>query len=186
MSLTYWGSQAVDSPADSTAVEPLSLGELILSAMRDEALFAPHFAPADSWASWRVVLKALFALPMDEAESELFRACAGRSRGFDAPLTEALLLVGRRGGKSRILALIAAALATFRDYRPYLSAGERAVIMVLASDRDQSQVIFQYVRALLTQTPMTATLIARETADEIELTNSVTIGVYTSSYRAVR
>jgi hypothetical protein len=176
----------VDSPADSTAVEALSLGEMILSAMRDEALFGPHFSPGESWASWRVVLKALFALPMDESEHDLFRTCTGRSRGFDAPLTEALLLVGRRGGKSRILALIAAALACFRDYRPYLSPGERAVIMVLASDRDQSQVIFQYLRALLTLTPMLSRLIARETADEIELTNSVTVGVYTSSYRAVR
>ena len=36
------------------------------------------------------------------------------------------MVVGRRGGKSRILALIVTYLATFRDYTSYLTPGEVA------------------------------------------------------------
>ncbi len=174
------------SAASKQAIELDSVGAAVLRSLSDDKLFGPHFEPAQSWAAWRVVLKALFALPMEAAEFQLFSAATGRSKPFDAPVQEALLLCGRRAGKSRILALIATALACFRSYEPYLSPGERAIVMVLASDRDQAQVLFQYIRALLLETPMLAGLVERTTADEIELTNRVTIGVYTSSYRAVR
>ena len=51
---------------------------------------------------------------------------------------EAWLICGRRSGKSFILALIAAYLAVFRDWRVHLAPGEAATIMVLASDRKQA------------------------------------------------
>jgi hypothetical protein len=58
--------------------------------------------------------------------------------------------------------------------------------MVLAVDRDQAQVIFGYARALITGTPMLASMIARETSDTLELTNGVAIVIKTSSYKSVR
>ena len=45
------------------------------------------------------------------------------------PAREAWIVAGRRGGKSRIAALVAVYLAAFRTYE--LVAGERAVVMVL-------------------------------------------------------
>ena len=39
--------------------------------MRDRALFGPWFA-GSSWLAWFAFLKALFALPMDEAEAAIF------------------------------------------------------------------------------------------------------------------
>ena len=42
------------------------------------------------------------------------------------PYSEAALVVGRRGGKSRILALIVTYLATSRDHTSYLTPGEVA------------------------------------------------------------
>ncbi len=163
-----------------------SLGELILRSVEDPELFGGHFQPARSWEPWKTVLRVLFGVPLSDNEVALFKAATGRSRGFAGPLTEAWLLVGRRSGKSRILSLIAAALACFKDYGPYLAAGEKAVVAVLAADRDQAQTIFGYVRALLTQTPLLAPLVERETADELVLTNRVVIGIYTSSYRSIR
>lgn len=162
------------------------MGELALSSMSDPELFGRHFEPAESWLSWQTVLACLFHLSLAEEELPLFEKCTGRSKEFAQRITQALLLVGRRAGKSRVLAFVATVLACFRDYSPYLAPGERAIVMVLAADRDQAQVIFQYVRALLTETPLLKGLIEKETADEIQLTNRVTIGIYTSSYRAVR
>jgi hypothetical protein len=101
-------------------------------------------------------------------------------------LSEAWLVIGRRGGKSMILALIACYLAVFRDYRPYLSPGEVGTIKIIATDRRQARVIHRYCRALLTQVPAFSQLVGRETEDAIELTNRVTIEIQTASFRSVR
>jgi hypothetical protein len=98
----------------------------LLKALADPALFACHFRGA-SWAAWKVFLAALTAGPMDEPAMALYRQCTGRT----APPNGAILgglsgVVGRRGGKSRVLALIAVFLACFRDYTPHLAPGEVA------------------------------------------------------------
>ncbi len=83
-------------------------------------------------------------------------------------------------------ALIAVFLATFIDWSPYLSPGERGTVMVIATDRRQSRVIFRYVRAFLGRVPMLAALVERETAEAIDLNNGVTIEILTASFRIVR
>jgi hypothetical protein len=76
----------------------------IIDYMDDPALFAPFFK-GGSWGPWRAFLKALFALAMDDTEAALYRAHTGRTEPPLAAFTEAALIVGRRGGKSRVLAL---------------------------------------------------------------------------------
>ena len=95
-------------------------------------------------------------------------------------------MVGRRGGKWFIFALIGVFLATFRDYRPYLQPGERATILIIAADRRQARVIFRYVRALLTHVPMLARLVVRHTPDSFDLSNhvSIEVGTRVSAQRA--
>ena len=71
-------------------------------------------------------------------------------------------VVGRRGGKSLILALIAVFLACFIDWLPYLAPGERGTVMVIAADRRQARVIYRYAVALLREVPMLkALMVAR-------------------------
>jgi hypothetical protein len=48
----------------------------IVQAADDEQLFGRWFA-GPSWATWKAVLKAAFALPMDDVDLKLFRAVAG-------------------------------------------------------------------------------------------------------------
>ncbi len=157
----------------------------IISAMSDPALFARWFTGA-SWAAWRTFLKALFALPLDEAEREIFRACTGREAPPAKQCTYAALVIGRRGGKSRVLALIAVFLAAFHNWRPYLASGEIGVVAIIAADRRQGRIIFKYIQAMLRETPMLAKLIVRETKESIELSNGVAIEVMTASYKTTR
>ena len=96
--------------------------------MEDPNLFSRWFKRPDEWVAWRAFIAALFGLPMGEAELAIYGQCTGRTIAPTEPSTEAFLVVGRRGGKSFILALIGVFLATFRDYRPYLQPGERATI----------------------------------------------------------
>ena len=157
----------------------------ILEAMDHPDMFGPHFK-GDSWDFWRMFLAALFALPMDDDALTLYRRHTGRQSLPDRPFTEAELVVGRRGGKSRVLALVATYLATFRDYAPHLAAGEKATIAVIAADRKQARSIFRYVKGLLNAVPALAGMIQDETNEIITLTNSVVIEIATASFRVTR
>jgi hypothetical protein len=116
----------------------------------------------------------------------VYRACTGRAVAPDKPFTEAALIVGRRGGKSRILALIAVYLATFRDYAPYLAPGEVATIAVLAANRSQARSIFRYVSGLLKAVPLLSQKVKDENTEIIELSNRVVIEIGTASFRTTR
>jgi hypothetical protein len=157
----------------------------IIDALDNPELFAPHFR-GDTWRPWRAFLKALFALPLSDSEAETYRACTGRTAPPAAPFTEAALIVGRRGGKSRKLALIATFLATMRDYEPFLAPGEVATVAVLASTQKQARTIFRYVSGLLKAVPALTVLVADETNEIIELSNRVVIEISTASFRATR
>jgi hypothetical protein len=159
----------------------------ILSVCRDPRFFARWFKSPETWRAWRTFLKVQFGLAMDAADVALYRECTGRN---DIPSAEgyqeSFLICGRRAGKSIILALIAAYVATFRDWTPYLSPGERATLVVIAADRRQARVIFKYIAAFLKNVDVLATLIERETADTIELSNMVSIEIHTASFKTTR
>src|SRR5262245_25457876 len=126
----------------------------LLDAIRDAKLFAEPFA-RPSWAAWRVLLAALFAEAKPDAHGlQFYREVTGREHWPTSPFGEAWFVVGRRGGKSLIAALVAVWMACFRDYRKVLAAGERGIVMCLAADRRQARVVFGYIRGLLRSVPM--------------------------------
>jgi hypothetical protein len=159
----------------------------ILDLIDDPKAFGPWFRDPATWAAWRSFLAALFGLDMDKASLKVYRACTGRRTPPKGSVTEAWLVVGRRGGKSFVLALVAVFLACFRDWRSHLVSGERGVVMVIATDRKQAGVIFSYVKALITEVDMLAALLDGEPkAEAINLTNRISIEIHTCSYRSVR
>jgi hypothetical protein len=157
----------------------------IIEAMDHPNVFGPHFR-GDTWAAWRVFLSGLFALPIGETELESFRHHTGRTIAPVTPFREAALVVGRRGGKSRILALVATYLATFRNYEPYLAPGEVATIAVIAADRKQARSIFRFVIGLLRAVPSLSAMIEDEQTEFIALNNRVVIEIATASFRVTR
>jgi hypothetical protein len=157
----------------------------IMDAVNDPAIFGPWFLNKESFAAWFCFLKVMFAQPLDEAELAIFQKCTGRTAPSLLGYLEATLAIGRRGGKSLIMALIAAFLACFFDWRPFLTGGERAVIVIVAADRRQAAVIFRYLKGML-EIPLLAGLIDRETLDTIELRNLVSIEIQTASWKTIR
>ena len=157
----------------------------ILAALDDPALFGPHFRGA-TWMAWRAFLAALFALPMDAAALALYTAHTGRQAAPTVPFREAALVIGRRGGKSRVLALLGVFLACFRDYAPHLAPGEVATVAIIAADRRQARSIFRFASGLLGAVGMLRGMVADETNDSITLNNGVVIEVATASFRVTR
>lgn len=158
----------------------------ILQASRDPHLFGPWFKDRISWAPWFAFLAALFGLPMDDAQLDVFRRCTGRTTPPTAPSDEAWLIIGRRGGKSFVMALVAVYLAAFRDCRQYLQPGERATVGVIAADRKQARVIIRYVHGLLHGVRMLKKMVEAERAESFDLNNGNTIEVMTASLRSTR
>ena len=158
----------------------------LLEAMADQHLFAPWFRDPTTWAAWGAFIAALFALPMTPEQLAIYQQCTNCAGPPGSPFSEAWLICGRRAGKSFILALIAVYLACFYDWRPFLTRGERATVMIIAADRKQARVILRYIHGLLTGVPMLTRMIERETAEAFDLNDAVTIEVATASFKTVR
>ena len=88
--------------------------------------FAAAF-PRETWAPWRAFLAAAFGLGLEGEALELYRAHTGRTDPPAAPAKEVWCVAGRRGGKSRVAALVAVYLSCFRRYR--LAPGETGTLM---------------------------------------------------------
>lgn len=176
--------------ADETPTTPKKtnpdLGPTLLDAVRDPDVFLSSLTDPDDWAAWWAFVAAIFAYDMTPDQLALFQKCTGRKTPPSKQVKEAWLVVGRRGGKSRVLALIAVWLACFFNYRPYLARGQRAVVQVMAADREQTKEIMDYIKGFLSGSKMLARLIESSTARWVRLTNSVSIEVTTASYKTSR
>ena len=168
------------------APPPQSAPPSIIEALSDPELFGGMGFDAPSWQPWQAFLEALWALPMSEDHLTLYRHHTGRNEPPTRPQRYAQLVCGRRGGKSRILALIAAYMACVLDHKPYLSPGEKAVVGVIAKDRSQARIILSYIQGFLREIPIFADLIEQEQAESLNLSNNVSIEIYTASVGAPR
>ncbi len=157
----------------------------IIQAFEDPKIFGSLITDQETWFNWKVCLKSIFGLPIKGKELGRYRKFTGRKKPPGKPFDETFLIIGRRGGKSFISALIAVYLAVFKDWSARLGPGEKGHIMCLANDKKQSGVVFSYVKEILTL-PILKGYVMSETQGEIRLTNNIIISVHTCSYRSLR
>ena len=164
-----------------TGLPAISLTE----ALEHPDLFAPSFR-GSSWGPWKAFIATLFGEPLVFEALALYRHHTERTEPPVGAFREAAMVCGRRGGKTRVLALLAVYLGCFRDYTPYLAPGETPVIAVIAANRTQARVLLRYIAGLLRAVPLLRPLIADELAETIRLTNGVTVEIHTSSIASPR
>ena len=157
----------------------------IIKEFEDRKTFGKLIKDQKTWFNWKICLKAIFALPMTAKELKIYRKRTGRKRAPSKPFKEAFLIIGRRGGKSFISAIILCFLALFRKWKDKLGPGEKGYIMCLANDKKQAGVIFNYVKEIL-NIPIFKNKVLNEVKEEIELRNNIVIAVHTCSYRSLR
>ena len=161
----------------------------IIDTMNDPKLFKPWFAARwlrkDSWFAHKVFLKSLYGLPMNAEELALYRQHTHRIAAPTVPFKKAFNVKGRRAGGSRIGALIATYSAVFKEY-PELQRGETGVVAIIATDRAQANVLFDYVCNFFHDVPLLRKMVANETKDSLELSNDIRIEIMTSDHRSVR
>ncbi len=172
-------------PSAAPRLEPALRDFTILDAMSEPELFGPLFQ--GDWRAWRAFLAAVFGLRMGPHLRALFQQHTGRQTPPAGQVSEAWMLVGRGGGKSRIAGLIATFLACFCDWRACLATGQLALIPVIAADKDQARVVFGYITGLFEAVPAIRALIkGKPRAAGIDLHTGVTIEVRAASFRTIR
>jgi hypothetical protein len=107
--------------------------------------------PSPSWSAWRVFVKACFALPMDPIDLALFTACTGRTTAPRERARRVVALIGRRGGKTRVIAWLGSYLAAFVDYTRVLVPGETGVVAIMAPSKSQATICRNYIEAFSTR-----------------------------------
>ena len=153
----------------------------ILDAMDDAGLTGP------TWEPWRVVMRATFGLPLTGDALLLYRQHTERQEPpvLGEAVDECWVVAGRRGGKSRMAAVVALFCALRFDATA-LAAGELAVVPLLAADRRQARIVLAYLKALC-QSPAFHPYVHRITGREgIELHTGVNLEVATASFRTIR
>lgn len=157
-------------------------------ACRDPELFGTWFE-GESWAVWRVIDKALFGEVLDAAELAILTEITGRTEAPTEPASEAWFVCGRRSGKDVKASALAAFLATFGaeqlGFLDRLVKGETGVVQLIAVDRRQAKVCLSYLRAYFEQ-PLLAQMVAKSTAEGLELTNGLAVEITTNDLRSSR
>ncbi len=148
--------------------------------------FAAWLGDPAEWKPWRVFLKTLAAVPLAEDERDLFRRCTGREAEFEKPASEAWVVVGRRGRKSAVAALLGVHAAVHVDWSGVIAPGETARVVVVAVDKGQARIVKSYAEAILLSDPRLASLIESVDKESITLRTGIVIQCVANSFRSIR
>lgn len=156
----------------------------IIDTLKDRKLLGQFIEDPTTWKAWFCFLRAFFALKPNKGDRGIFQEATGRSQWPREPAKEAWLVIGSRGGKSFISALVATFLAVFRKHQ--LSPGEKGYVIVVSPTKRQSTIIKRYLSSFFNDNLFLKPYFIRETTEEIELSNNVIIAVLASDYRSLR
>lgn len=161
----------------------------IVECIESDKMFGPLFKDQRTWLPWKSFLKALFNMEMGEEELKVFQECTELKKPYGGVPREAWVLVGRRGGKSSMAALIAVWLACFKDWSRFLAPGERPYIFIVSVTKFQARIVKDYVVGILESQEFLRRMIDVNRQFEVDLkteTNEVTISCLPCTYRAIR
>ncbi len=156
----------------------------IIHCIEDKNLLGQFIKDPSTWAAWLCFLRAFYALPPAKGDVELYQRCTGRSTWPSEPSKEAWLVIGTRGGKSFVTGLLATFIAAFQEHR--LSPGETGYVLVVAPTKKQSGIVKRYVGGFFAGNAFLRPLVAKETTEDLELKNNVTISTMPNDYRSLR
>lgn len=154
------------------------------------ALEHPNFfagvLDGDSWRTWRILLIAAMGEPLTDVERVTFEAITGRPHESLQRAEELWGIVGRRGGKTRAIAVLACYIAAMCEWDDVLAPGERGQLPIMSASMQQAQKCFSYILGICQQSPYLKTLLERNTSDTISLSTRIDIEVRPANYRTIR
>ncbi len=125
-----------------------------------------------------VLLRVLYGLPLDRKQTRIYRKLTGNKKEFETgqDKTEAVWVLGARSGKSLLASIIALYEATRNKWQQYLSKGEFAYIVVIATRQKQAEQIIQAnCSRLIENSPALRGIVKELYQTELTLTNNMKI-----------
>jgi hypothetical protein len=133
-----------------------------------------------------VFLAAVYGLPLDAQQVELFCKHTGRASYSPPPggFAVVVAIVGRQSGKSRVASLIA-------DYeaitaKPEEDGTELYALLIAQDHRASLRTLFRYAVAPFDRIPMLSRSLSARLAESFTLTNGITVAAYPCRPAAVR
>ena len=99
----------------------------------------------ESWFAWRTLLLAAMGEALVPDELTVFTQLTGRDASTLQRVEEFVGVIGRRGGKSRAISVLATYIAGLCD--THVVAGERGVVLMIAPDQKQADIVLDYIDA---------------------------------------
>ena len=115
-----------------------------------------------SWRAWFILLIAMMGEALTDEEREIFKQLTGREREPLQRVDEFVAVVGRRGGKSRAMAILACFIAALCVHEA-LVAGERGMCFGCAQSASRRKSSLDYAEATFEHSPILRQLIANRT-----------------------
>jgi hypothetical protein len=101
-------------------------------------------------------------------------------------VNELAVVAGRRGGKTRAMAVLASYLATLCDHSDALARGETGVLLCIAQDQRIATKILDFCEADIQNSDILRGLFKARRSDTIELSSNINIEVRPASFRKLR
>jgi hypothetical protein len=139
----------------------------------------------ESWFAWKVLLLASMGEPLADPERIVFTQLTGRQHEPNVRVEELIGVIGRRGGKSRAISVLASYISGLCNH-PNLVPGERGVLLIIAPDQRQADIVLDYITANFEASPILRQLIETRTQRTLTLTNRIDIEVRSSDFRRLR
>lgn len=152
-----------------------------------EFVLSPKMINGSLSPAQETALRLAYGLPLDADQQLIAQTALSVDDAPQREYGEATYICGRRSGKSdRIAANIALYEAVTGGHEKHLAPGERGHIVLIAQDKRAARVLYRYIYGKLEASPLLSQLIENVTAEEIDLTNRLTISIFPASWKAPR
>ncbi|MBM3288308.1 MAG: hypothetical protein FJY88_13325, partial [Candidatus Eisenbacteria bacterium] len=139
----------------------------IIAAIRDPNILGDVLSPAQEAG-----LRTLYGLEIPRAQEPIVRRCTGHPPRTPKEHREGAFICGRRSGKSdKICANVAIYEAFFRQHE--LTVGQKGVVLLLAQNMRQAQVVRGYIEGKVTRSPILFRHVEGVRSHEIDLDNRI-------------
>ncbi|HWK87027.1 MAG TPA: terminase [Xanthobacteraceae bacterium] len=159
----------------------------IREAIADPKLIGAALGNPETFFNHIVYIAAALGERLNRQELRAFRKIAGSRKSPRQKVRELWVICGRRGGKTRMAALLATYLALCVDWSEQLAAGEIGYVLLLAPSKEQASIAFSYIRGFIEESEVFSKQVVQPiTSEEIRLRNGITITTTAANFRTVR
>lgn len=151
------------------------MGISITDAFEDKELLGFAVQNQDTFANWKIFMKALEGLEMTAEELTQFQSFTERKEQPRGGYRSVFVASGRKSGKSWISSNLCCHTVLLGEdfWSAQLAPGEKVYFSIISVDKESARQVLNYIKGILNNNPKFRARITNQTSWEIELGNVV-------------